>query len=148
MPATATVTIVLAMATLGDATLIGLFLFMPCRPRWPRQVSDCCVLLSLPPALSCNFRKWKYGFTCWNSLHDLTLEVHLPTPFTEGMAARQVGKIDRRLIDGTNVAKSDSWTLSGSRRRRRRRRRRTVADDGNFFFPRYWALREIRLVLD
>ncbi len=38
MPATATVTIVLAMATLGDATQIGLFLFMSLHPRWPRQV--------------------------------------------------------------------------------------------------------------
>ncbi len=35
--------IVLALATLGDATQIGLFLFMPLCPRWPRQVSnDCC----------------------------------------------------------------------------------------------------------
>jgi hypothetical protein len=41
MPATAT-HIVLALATLGDATQIGLFLFMLLRPRWPRQVSNDC----------------------------------------------------------------------------------------------------------
>jgi hypothetical protein len=35
--ATATL-IVLALATLGDVTQIGLFLFMSLRPRWPRQV--------------------------------------------------------------------------------------------------------------
>jgi hypothetical protein len=29
---------VLALATLGDATQIGLFLFMLLCPRWPRQV--------------------------------------------------------------------------------------------------------------
>jgi hypothetical protein len=27
-----------ALATLGDMTQIGLFLFMSLRPRWPRQV--------------------------------------------------------------------------------------------------------------
>ncbi len=36
----ASVTIVLAMATLGDATQIGLFLFMSLRPKWPRQVNN------------------------------------------------------------------------------------------------------------
>jgi hypothetical protein len=41
MPATAT-HIVLALATLGDATQIGLFLFMLLRPRWPKQVSNDC----------------------------------------------------------------------------------------------------------
>ncbi len=35
--ATATL-IVLALATLGDATQIGLFLFMSLCPRWPTQV--------------------------------------------------------------------------------------------------------------
>jgi hypothetical protein len=29
---------VLALATLGDAAQIGLFLFVSCHPRWPRQV--------------------------------------------------------------------------------------------------------------
>jgi hypothetical protein len=41
MPAIMQVTvtlIVLALATLGDATHIGLFLFMLLRPRWLRQV--------------------------------------------------------------------------------------------------------------
>jgi hypothetical protein len=37
MQAAATL-IVLALATLGDVTQIGLFLFMSLRPRWPRQV--------------------------------------------------------------------------------------------------------------
>ncbi len=55
----ATATILLALATLGDATQTGLFLFMSRRPRWPRQVSDCRV--SLSPALSHNFCKWKYS---------------------------------------------------------------------------------------
>ncbi len=40
-PVTAT-RIVLALATLGDATQIGLFLFMSLCPRWPRQVSNGC----------------------------------------------------------------------------------------------------------
>jgi len=31
-----------ALATLGDMTQIGLFLFMSLRPRWPRQVSNDC----------------------------------------------------------------------------------------------------------
>ena len=30
-----------ALATLGGATQIGSFLFMSCRPRWPRQVQSC-----------------------------------------------------------------------------------------------------------
>ncbi len=45
MPAIMLVTvihIVLALATLGDVTLIGLFLFMSICPRWPRQVSNDC----------------------------------------------------------------------------------------------------------
>jgi hypothetical protein len=33
-----TTLIVLALATLGDTTQIGLFLFMSLRPKWPRQV--------------------------------------------------------------------------------------------------------------
>ncbi len=38
-----TVTIVLALATLGNATQIGSFLFMSLHPRWSRQASsDCC----------------------------------------------------------------------------------------------------------
>jgi hypothetical protein len=41
MPATA-IHIVLSLATLGDATQIGLFLFMSLCPRWPRQVSNDC----------------------------------------------------------------------------------------------------------
>jgi hypothetical protein len=60
MPVTVTVTIVLAMATMGDMTQIGLFLFMLRCPRWPRQVSDCHVPLLLSPALSRNFCKWKH----------------------------------------------------------------------------------------
>ena len=36
-PTTATL-IVLALATLGNMTQIGLFIFMSLRPRWPRQV--------------------------------------------------------------------------------------------------------------
>ncbi len=32
----------LALATLGGTTEIGSFLFMTCRPRWPRQVSSDC----------------------------------------------------------------------------------------------------------
>ncbi len=38
-----------ALATLGDATQIWSFLFMSCRPRWPRQVQsrDCLVSLLL-----------------------------------------------------------------------------------------------------
>ncbi len=61
---------VLALATLGNATQIGLFLFMSCRPRWPRQVSDCRVSLSLSPALSRNFCQCKYGFT-FQALHKI-----------------------------------------------------------------------------
>jgi hypothetical protein len=38
----AAIHIVLALATLGDATQIGLFLFMSLCPRWPRQVSNDC----------------------------------------------------------------------------------------------------------
>ncbi len=56
----ATATIVLALATLGNVTQIGLFLFMSWRPRWPRQGSDSHVLLLLSPVLSRNFRQWKY----------------------------------------------------------------------------------------
>ncbi len=41
MAVTAT-SIVLALATLGDAAQIGLFLFMSLCPRWPRQVSNDC----------------------------------------------------------------------------------------------------------
>jgi hypothetical protein len=37
MQATATL-IVLALATLGNVSQIGLFLFMLLHPRWPRQV--------------------------------------------------------------------------------------------------------------
>ena len=37
-----TATIVLALATLGNGTQIGLFLFMLRCPRWPRQVSIDC----------------------------------------------------------------------------------------------------------
>jgi hypothetical protein len=32
-----TVTVVLALVTLGGMTQIGFFLFTSCRPRWPRQ---------------------------------------------------------------------------------------------------------------
>jgi hypothetical protein len=34
--------VILALATLGKATQIGLFLFMSLRPWWPRQVSNDC----------------------------------------------------------------------------------------------------------
>jgi hypothetical protein len=47
MPATATVTIVLAMATLADATQIGLFLFMSHHPRWPWQVEGWLALVAV-----------------------------------------------------------------------------------------------------
>jgi len=42
-------TLVLALATLGEATEIGSFLFRSCCPRWPRQLQsrDYCMLLSL-----------------------------------------------------------------------------------------------------
>ncbi len=42
----------LALATLSDLTQIGSFLFMSCRPRWPRQVQVCCCCMSLSLALS------------------------------------------------------------------------------------------------
>jgi hypothetical protein len=42
----------LALATLGDATEIGSFLFMWCCPRRPRQVQECCCHLLLSSALS------------------------------------------------------------------------------------------------
>ncbi len=47
-------TIVLALATLGEATKIGSFLLMSRCPRWPRQVQSrhCCVSLSLMVTLT------------------------------------------------------------------------------------------------
>jgi hypothetical protein len=47
-------TLVLALATLGEATEIGSFLFMSCRQRWQRQVQscDCRVSLSLMVTLT------------------------------------------------------------------------------------------------
>jgi len=47
----------LAMATLGDAIQIGSFLFMPCRPRCPRQVQVCHCRMSLSSVLSRNLRQ-------------------------------------------------------------------------------------------
>jgi hypothetical protein len=49
-----------ALATLGDATQIGSFLFLSCRPRWPRQVQVCCCHMSLSLALSCHLRQCKH----------------------------------------------------------------------------------------
>jgi hypothetical protein len=49
----------LVMATLGDTTQIGLFLFMLLCPRWPRQVSsNCCNCQHY----CTNFCQWKHGF--------------------------------------------------------------------------------------
>ena len=55
--------------------------------------------------------------TRWNSLHDLTLEVHLPAAFAEGMSTAEVREIWRRLIDGAHVAERDLRALSRRRRR-------------------------------
>ncbi len=52
----------LALATLGDATEIGLFLFMSRCPKWPRQVQVCRCRLSLSPTLSQHLCQFKHRF--------------------------------------------------------------------------------------
>jgi len=50
----------LALATLGDMTQIGSFLFMSYCPRWPRQVQVCYYHVSLALALLCLLPQWKH----------------------------------------------------------------------------------------
>ncbi len=52
----------LYLATLGDATQIGSFLLLSCRPRWPRQVQLCLCHVSLSPALSHHLCQCKHRF--------------------------------------------------------------------------------------
>ena len=47
----------------------------------------------------------------------MTLEVHLPAAFAEGMSTAEVREIWRRLIDGAHVAERDLRALSRRRRR-------------------------------
>jgi hypothetical protein len=47
--------IILALATLGDSTQIGSFLFMSCRPRWPRKVRKVCIVCAISGIITLNF---------------------------------------------------------------------------------------------
>jgi hypothetical protein len=70
---------VLALATLGGTTQIGLFLFMSHCPRWPRQVSSDCYCRWHYQA---NFRQWKHGFRVGCKCCTVT---HRDTPESEAI---------------------------------------------------------------
>jgi hypothetical protein len=53
---------VLALATLGDATQIGLFIFMSRHLGWPKKVRHVTATWHCRQHYRANFRHWKHGF--------------------------------------------------------------------------------------